>query len=306
MPELPEVETIVRRLDEVLPGRSVGAASVPRENVVRGPVARFVEAVEGSTVERVERRAKFIVIRLGGDRVWITHLRMSGKYRFVPAAGDAETEGRELGDGSARVATGDASAETALEPDPAEAKYVRAVFELDDGARLLYVDPRTLGEMEVLDGAAWREKEATLGPEPLAEDFTAEVLLERLSATRREVKIALLDQSVVAGLGNIYVCEALWRARVSPRRRGVNVGPTRAGRIHRAIVEVLSEAVGKQGTSLGATYLNWADDRGESGGFYAFLDVYGREGEPCRRCEAEIRRIVQAQRSTWYCPGCQR
>lgn len=299
MPELPEVETIVRRLDEVLPGRTVACADVARENIVRGPVDAFVAAVEGAAVQRVERRAKFIAIRLDGDRVWVTHLRMSGKYRFVPAPGDAARVQGEL-----PVEAG--SPETSLEPDPAEAGYVRAIFDLDDGGRLLYVDPRTLGQMEVLDGGAWREKAERLGPEPLDAAFTPAVLLDRLAATRRPVKVALLDQSVVAGLGNIYVCEALWRARTSPRRRGVNLGPKRAGRLHRAIVDVLSEAVGKQGTTLGATYLNWADAEGEAGGFREFLDVYGREGEPCRRCEAEIRRIVQAQRSTWYCPTCQR
>ncbi len=294
MPELPEVETIVRRLGEVLPGRTVSGVTIARENIVRGPVDAFVAAVEGATVERVERRAKFIATRLDGDRVWVTHLRMSGKYRFVPADGDRADPG------------GDPSPETSLEPDPAEAEYVRATFDLDDGARLLYVDPRTLGQMEVMGGAAWREKAGRLGPEPLAAGFTPAVLLDRLADTRRHVKVALLDQSVVAGLGNIYVCEALWRARTSPRRRGVNLGPKRAERLHRAIVDVLSEAVGKQGTTLGATYLNWADAEGEAGGFREFLDVYGREGEPCRRCGSEIRRIVQAQRSTWYCPTCQR
>lgn len=291
MPELPEVETIVRRLADVLPGRTVAAASVPRANVVKGSVPRFVEAIEGSTIEAVERRAKFIVVRLGGDRAWVTHLRMSGKYRFVPPEG-----GRAVAD----------APETSLDPDPAEAKYVRAVFDFEDGARLLYVDPRTLGEMEVLEAAAWRRKAAGLGPEPLDEAFTAGVLLERLSATRRATKVALLDQAVVAGLGNIYVCEALWRARTSPRRLGANLGPARAERLHRGIVDVLTEAIGKRGTTFGATYFDWADAEGEAGAFYDFLDVYDREGEPCRRCGAAIRRIVQAQRSTWYCPGCQR
>ncbi|MBW3660627.1 MAG: bifunctional DNA-formamidopyrimidine glycosylase/DNA-(apurinic or apyrimidinic site) lyase, partial [Gemmatimonadetes bacterium] len=240
----------------------------------------------------VRRRAKYIVIELDGGRVWVTHLRMSGKYRFVPPGGAARAVAE--------------SPETSLDPDPGEARYVRATFEFEDGGRLLYVDPRTLGQMEVAEASAWRERAAGLGPEPLDPDFTPEALLERLAATRRAVKVALLDQAVVAGLGNIYVNEALWRARVSPRRRGVNLGPMRAGRLHRAIVDVLEEAVGKRGTTLGATYLDWADAEGEAGGFYDFLDAYGREGGACRRCGTPIRRIVQAQRSTWYCPGCQR
>lgn len=276
MPELPEVETLVRRLREVLPGRCVERAEVRRANVVRGPVEAFVGEVEGSLVERVERRGKYLVFGLGGDRVWWSHLRMSGKWRVDP-------------DGTA--------------PLP---EYARAVFELDDGARLVFQDVRTLGEMEVVSAERWAERSDALGPEPLEEAFTADVLLARLKRSRRVVKELLLDQSVVAGLGNIYVVEALWRARVSPRRRGINIGPRRARRLHRAIVDVLTEAVGQAGTSLGGTYLNWADDEGERGRFRAFLSVYGREGEPCSRCGAEIRRVVQAQRSSWYCPDCQR
>lgn len=276
MPELPEVETLVRRLREVLPGRRVELAEVRRENVVRGSAAAFADEVEGRRVESVERRGKYLVFRLDGDRVWWSHLRMSGKWRFDP-------------DGAA--------------PLP---EYARVVFELDDGARLVFQDVRTLGEMEVVSAERWADRSDALGPEPLEEAFTAEALLARLERSRRAVKELLLDQSVVAGLGNIYVVEALWRARVSPRRRGINVGPERGRRLHRAIVDVLSEAVGQAGTSLGGTYLNWADDEGGRGRFRAFLSAYGREGEPCPRCGTPIRRFVQAQRSTWYCPTCQR
>ncbi|MDX1623857.1 MAG: bifunctional DNA-formamidopyrimidine glycosylase/DNA-(apurinic or apyrimidinic site) lyase [Gemmatimonadota bacterium] len=276
MPELPEVETTVRHLRDRLVGRSVVRAEVARSNVVRGSVRRFVDAVEGSTVVGVERRGKFIRIDLDDDRVWVCHLRMSGKFRFVPSsAGRGE-------------------------------RYVRAVFHLDDGGRLLYVDPRTLGEMEVVDPEAWASRASSLGPEPLDPDFTPALLRERLERTRRPVKRALLDQSVVAGLGNIYVSEALWRARISPRRRGANLGARRAERLRDAIVSVLQEALEGGGTSLGATWLNFADAEGTRGRFSEFLDVYGREGEACPRCGEDIRRIVQGQRATWYCPTCQR
>lgn len=294
MPELPEVETIVRRLDEAVPGRRVERAEILRANVVRGTPRGFARAIEGRTVESVRRRAKFIAAQLDDGRVWVTHLRMSGRYLVQP---EGRWNGRspERARGSGRVS------------DAAELPaYTRAVFTLDDGTRLLYIDARTLGGMELLSADEWEARSAALGPEPLDPDFTPEVLEARLATSRQPLKPFLLDQTRVAGIGNIYAVEALWRARVSPRRRARNVGPVRAERLHRAIVQVLEEALGRSGTSLGATYLDYADGDGEPGTFYELLNVYDREGLPCRRCGTAIRRIVQAQRSTYYCPECQR
>lgn len=283
MPELPEVETIVRRLAPRLRGRVVVRAEIRRPNVVRGPAKRLERAVRGARIEAVERRGKFLLFRLADGRVWWSHLRMTGKWRLEKPRG--AREGGVAG------------------PDE---PYVRAVFELDDGRRLSFVDVRTLGEMQVVSAQEWSRRAEQMGPEPLDPAFTPENLKERLAASRRSVKEFLLDQSKVAGLGNIYVVEALWRARVSPRRVARNVGGERAARLHRAIVDVLGEAIGKAGTSLGETYLNYADSEGDRGAFQDFLAVYGREGEPCRRCGTRIRRIVQGQRSTFYCPRCQR
>lgn len=280
MPELPEVETIVRRLAPRLRGRTVVRAEVRRPNVVRPTPGRFKRAVTGATIDSVERRGKFLVFRLADGRVWWSHLRMTGKWRL-----EKPQRGRE---GSA------------------EGPYVRAVFELDDGQRLSFDDVRTLGEMEVVPLAEWKRRDAAMGPEPLGPAFKPEDLRERLAASRRSVKELLLDQTKVAGLGNIYVSEALWRARISPRRIARNVGPVRARRLHRAIVEVLQEAVRKAGTTLGESWMNYADSEGVPGAFQEFLNVYDREGEPCRRCRNPIRRIVQGQRSTFYCPRCQR
>jgi formamidopyrimidine-DNA glycosylase len=275
----------------------VARARVLNGTVVRGPVQRFTRAVEGARVESVERRAKFIVLRLADGRVWLSHLRMSGKWLVEKSAGRVRERAPrpERGASGARF-----PAEHAL---PA---YTRAAFDLDDGGRILYVDPRMLGKMEVLTARAWQTQEAALGPEPLEAGFTPEELTARLDRSGRSVKEFLLDQTKVAGLGNIYVAEALWRAGVSPRRRARNVGPVRARRLHRGIVDVLTEAIGRSGTSFGATYLDYVDSEGETGDFYDFLAVYDREGEPCPRCGAEIRRIVQGQRSTYYCPRCQR
>jgi formamidopyrimidine-DNA glycosylase len=290
VPELPEVETIVRRLARRLPGRTVVRADVRRANVVRGSPRRFERAVTGATIESVSRRAKFLVFRLADGRVWWSHLRMSGHWRVErPRRGS-----RPRGSGRA---VRDVSPD-----DP----YVRAVFDLDDGSRLAFVDVRTLGEMEVVSAREWERRAADMGPEPLEPSFTPEVLAARLAESRRAVKEFLLDQTRVAGIGNIYAVEALWRARVSPRRRARNLGPVRARRLHRAIVEVLTEAVGKAGTTLGETALDYVDSEGVPGEFAESLAVYDREGEPCFRCGTLIRRIVQGQRSTYYCPTCQR
>jgi formamidopyrimidine-DNA glycosylase len=183
---------------------------------------------------------------------------------------------------------------------------VRAVFDLDDGSRLSYVDVRTLGEMQVLSAREWVRREAAMGVEPLDRSFTSELLVGLLAGSRRPIKEFLLDQSKVSGVGNIYASEALWRARISPRRRARNVGPVRARRLHRAIVDVLSEAIRKAGTTLGETSQDYVDSEGVPGGFQEFLAVYDREGEPCRHCGTAIRRIVQGQRSTYYCRRCQR
>jgi formamidopyrimidine-DNA glycosylase len=280
VPELPEVETIVRRLRPRLRGRTVVGADVRRANAVRGAPRRFERAVTGATIESVERRGKFLVFRLADGRVWWSHLRMSGHWRI-------ERPRRRR----------------ATAPDDA---YARAVFDLDDGSRLVFVDVRTLGEMEIVSARTWARREAAMGVEPLGPAFTAEALAERLAASRRPVKEFLLDQTKVAGIGNIYAVEALWRARISPRRRARHVGPVRARRLHAAIVEVLREAVGKAGTTLGETALDYVDSEGAPGGFAEFLAVYDREGEPCFRCRTPVRRIVQGQRSTYYCPTCQR
>lgn len=277
LPELPEVETIVGQLNEALPGRRIASVEVMRPNVVRGRPVTFARRLTGRWVDAVQRRAKFIVAELDDGRKWLTHLRMSGRYE---------------------ISYGGSSASP-----PA---YARVALRLEGGVCLWYVDVRTLGLLEIVSAAEWQRRDEHLGPEPLDPSFTPEVLQTRLGLTRQPIKTFLLDQHRIAGLGNIYAAEALWRAGVSPRRRARNVGPARARRLHRAIVDVLSEAVAGHGTSLGATYLNFADPDGDRGAFYDALAVYDREGQPCRRCGAEIRRIIQAQRSTYYCPTCQR
>lgn len=277
MPELPEVETIVRQLGEVVPGRRIASVEVLRSNVVRGRPATFVKRLTGRRIVAVRRRAKFIVADLDDNRKWLTHLRMSGRYEIVEGSASASP--------------------------PA---YTRVALRLERGVRLWYIDVRTLGLMEVVGAREWERRDAHLGPEPLDPAFTPAVLQSALDRSRQPIKTFLLDQHRIAGLGNIYAAESLWRAGVSPRRRACNVGLLRSQRLHQAIVGVLSEAVAGHGTSLGATYLNFAGADGDRGAFYDALAVYDREGRPCRRCGTAVRRIVQAQRSTYYCPTCQR
>lgn len=299
MPELPEVETIVRRLRPRLRGRTVVRAEVRRPNAVRGTPRRFERAVTGATIESVERRGKFLVFHLTDGRVWWSHLRMTGQWRVARPRRPPIDRGQGR---AGRVREAARARGISSLDDP----YVRAVFELDDGSVLSFLDVRTLGEMEVVSGREWARREAVMGLEPLGRGFTPEALAERLAGSRRQVKEFLLDQTKVAGLGNIYAVEALWRAGISPRRRARSVGPARAWRLHRAIVEVLRQAVEKAGTSLGETSQDYVDTEGVPGSFQEYLDVYDREGEPCRRCGTPIRRIVQGQRSTYYCPVCQR
>jgi formamidopyrimidine-DNA glycosylase len=296
MPELPEVETIVRRLARRLPGRTVVRARVRRPNVVRGSPRKLERALEGATIESVARRGKFLVFRLADGRVWWSHLRMTGQWRVDRPRASRLARRSEGGRGGVIRETARAD----------EGPYVRAVFDLDDGSRLSYVDVRTLGEMQVLSAREWVRREAAMGVEPLDRSFTSELLVGLLAGSRRPIKEFLLDQSKVSGVGNIYASEALWRARISPRRRARNVGPVRARRLHRAIVDVLSEAIRKAGTTLGETSQDYVDSEGVPGGFQEFLAVYDREGEPCRHCGTAIRRIVQGQRSTYYCRRCQR
>ena len=299
MPELPEVETIVRRLQPRLRGRTVVRAKIRRANAVRGTPRRFERAVTGATIDSVERRGKFLVFRLADGRVWWSHLRMSGHWRV-------ERPGRRRARSQSPRPTDRVRDSAAALPVTADDPYARAVFLLDDGSTLVFVDVRTLGEMQIVSGREWSRREASMGIEPLDSAFTAEALAERLAASRRPVKEFLLDQTKVAGIGNIYAVEALWRARVSPRRRARNLGRARAKRLHAAIVGVLEEAVENAGTTLGETALDYVDSEGATGAFQELLAVYGREGEPCVRCATPIRRIVQGQRSTYFCPTCQR
>lgn len=279
MPELPEVETVRRGLERRILKQRFALVETRRGDL-RWPLpAGFATALQGRRIERLRRRGKYILIDLDagphgdGGRVMLLHLGMSG--RVVIGGEEAEMPQHE-----------------------------HVVFTMADGLRIRFRDHRRFGAMDLFAPAeeAVHWLLSGLGPEPLDAAFTAAVLRDRLAGRRTPLKAALLDQKVVAGLGNIYVSEALFRAGLSPRRSAHTVGPGRAGRLIPAIRDVLQEAIAAGGSSL----RDYVDASGELGYFQTRFRVYDRAGQPCPRCSAPVRRIVQSARSSFYCPACQK
>ena len=273
MPELPEVETVRRRLAPVLVGATITSAEIVDPRLTR-PVDPLLvaEALVGERIAAVERRGKYLLWRLESGRTLVVHLRMTGSLRHAAGGGL---------------------------PDDA---YRRATLVLDTGADVGYRDVRRFGTWELLDPDHLRPYLATrVGPEPLAPSFTAARLGSILAGRRASIKSVLLDQRRVAGVGNIYADEALWRARIHPRRPAGALGPAEVARLHRAVRVVLRRGIELQGSTL----RDYATPDGDEGGMQNEFHVYGRLGEPCDRCGRPIDRIVVAGRGTWLCPRCQ-
>jgi formamidopyrimidine-DNA glycosylase len=273
MPELPEVETVRRRLEPVLTGRRFDDVEIADSRLVRPyePAAVAAE-LEGERVASVERRGKYLIVRFESDRVLLIHLRMTGSLRH-------STNG--------------------LEDDP----HRRALVRLDDGSDLAYRDVRRFGTWQLLEpGELEPYLDKRLGVEPLGRTFNASRLAERLAGRRAPIKAALLDQRTVAGLGNIYVDEALWRAEIHPLRLAGTLDDDEIARLTRAVKAALKAGVARQGASL----RDYSTPDGGRGRMQDRFRVYGREGEPCPRCGTPIDKIRTAGRGTWYCPTCQR
>ncbi|RBI84609.1 DNA-formamidopyrimidine glycosylase [Rhodosalinus halophilus] len=283
MPELPEVETVRRGLAPVMEGRRILSAEVRRPDL-RWPLPeRMAERLTGARVERLGRRSKYILAELDTGETWLMHLGMSGRMLV---------SGRILGD--------------FVHAHPAPSAHDHVLVEMEGGARITFNDPRRFGAMDLMPTAEVERHKllAGLGPEPLGNAFSEDYLVARLRGRRMPMKAALLDQKVVAGLGNIYVCEALFRAGISPVRRAHRVASRRLAGLVPAIRAVLDDAIAAGGSSL----RDYRQADGELGYFQHAFDVYGRAGAPCRRagCEGTVRRIVQSGRSSFYCPACQR
>jgi formamidopyrimidine-DNA glycosylase len=267
MPELPEVETIRSQLAPRLEGRTLVRVEILDPRLTR-PIDLFevAEELEGDSVRSVERRGKYLVLRLDSGLALLVHLRMTGSFGFEPTT------------------------------------HERAVLELDDGTRMVYRDVRRFGTWLVVEDA---ELEPYLagknGPEPLGPRFTAEWLGSRLAVRRAPVKAVLLDQRVVAGLGNIYADEALWRARVSPLLPGHDLDVDEIRRLQRAIRAALRAGIERQGSTLS----EYRTPEGGRGAMQEEFRVYGRDGLPCRRCGTTITKTRVGGRGTWYCARCQ-
>ncbi len=277
MPELPEVETVARGLAPHLEGVRIKSVALRRKDL-RIPFPRgFAKTLEGTRVAQVGRRAKYMLWHLENDTVVIVHLGMSGKFTILEKS----------------------------DQSPADGKHDHVVITTEKGTRLVYTDHRRFGLMTLVKAGDLETHPyfAQMGPEPLGNEFNAPDLSARLKAKKAPIKAALLDQRVVAGLGNIYVCEALWRSCISPKRLGSSVAGKRAERLVPAVKDIIAEAI----EAGGSTLRDFAHADGELGYFQHRFDVYGREGEPCSRDDGgTIHRLVQSGRSTFYCPKCQR
>ncbi len=283
MPELPEVETVMRGLAPVMQGAVIARADVNRPDL-RWPFPdRMAERLTGQRVAQLRRRSKYILADLDSGESLLIHLGMSGRMLI---------SGDPLGN--------------FVHDHPSPEKHDHVVFHMANGARITFNDPRRFGAMDLLDTArAERHKLlAILGPEPLGNDFHEDMLIAAFQGRNTPVKSALLDQRIVAGLGNIYVCEALYRAGIHPARKAGRISAARIATLVPIIRQVLTEAIEAGGSSL----RDFRQADGELGYFQHSLDVYGREGEPCRTatCGAPIKRIVQSGRSSFFCGACQR
>jgi formamidopyrimidine-DNA glycosylase len=268
MPELPEVETIRAQLSPRLEGRTLARVEILDPRLTRPhDLFEVAEELEGDRVLAVERRGKYLLLRLESGFALLVHLRMTGGFHWQPVT------------------------------------HERAVLELDDGTRLVYRDVRRFGTWLVLEEAELEPYLATKnGPEPLGPRFTARWLGAQLARRKAPLKAVLLDQRVVAGLGNIYADEALWRARVNPFRPANEITGEEVSRIVRAVRAALRTGVERQGSTL----RDYAAPDGASGSMQEEFRVYGRDGEPCPRCRTTITKTRVGGRGTWYCSSCQR
>ncbi len=270
MPELPEAETIARGLDERVRGAKIRRVDVRSpKNVVAPGGLDFSRSLAGERIEYVTRRGKYVVLVLASGRLLVVGLRMTGRILVG-------SPGKHLPAGT------------------------HVVIELSGERALTFADVRTFGRMRLVErGEAW---DRMLGVEPLDEGFTVEAFTAMLAGRKTPVKVLLLDQHRIAGIGNIYACEALWRAGIRPSRPSASLSKAAARKLHDAIVEVLRQAVTLRGSSID----DYVDANGLQGKFQDALSVYGREGAACPRCGKSIVRTVLGQRGTWWCRTCQK
>ena len=274
MPELPEVETVKRTLTPLVNGKKIIRLEAPRPEILAHPAAaEFAKRVEGATLQELARRGKYLLLPLDNGATIIVHLRMTGRLLYN-------------------------AADYPLQP------HTHIIFHLEDGNQLRFSDTRRFGRIWLKEA----DEEDTfsgiskLGPEPFGAPFGSEWLADKLGKRKINIKQGLLDQSVVAGLGNIYVDEVLYVAQIDPRRLTNQVSKQEWQRVAEAIPRILEQAIANNGT----TFRDYVDGTGQKGSYMPFLEAYGRKGQPCRRCATPIEQIRLAGRSTCYCSKCQK
>lgn len=287
MPELPEVETVCRQLDPELAGRRIVSLEVLDARWCRpAPPEELERAVAGTAIRGLGRRGKYLLLALEGERTLVMHLRMTGNLVLVEGEEKLDPSlGRRLYEGERSVSE----------------RHLRARFRLGDGREVWFTDPRRFGEAFLIEDARLAERFAKLGVEPLSAEFTVEILGEMASGRTAPLKSFLLDQSGIAGVGNIYADEALFRARLHPLSPAGSMKAEHLEALRDAVVAALEAGIDGGGASID----DYRDGRGEKGTMQDEFLVHTRESEDCPRCGTPIVRIVVSGRSTYYCPGCQ-
>lgn len=277
MPELPEVETYVRALEPLLLGKTILMAEVRWPRTIAAPgAARFTDLVRGRRFSSFDRRGKYMLLGLDSGETLVVHLRMTGELRLLsPTQPDA-----------------------GVAPTPID-KHTHVLFDLDTNEQLRYRDTRKFGRIWLVEDSA--TVVGNLGPEPLDADFVPQTLAQSLAGRKASIKALLLNQTVLAGVGNIYADEALFHAGIDPRRAGGSLALEETKRLHLALRDVLLAGIEAQGSSV----QNYAPPTGARGGFQEQFQVFRRSGEPCFTCGTPVSRTVLSQRSTHFCPACQ-
>ena len=278
MPELPEVETVVRQLAESLPGHRIRDVEVIHADLLHEPPESFRRTLLESTIDSVNRRGKNIILALPPPSLLVVNLGITGQLLFTPPpSGSQASSGEE------------------------KPSHLALIFRLEPRGILLYADTRRFGSLRRYSLAEWERESARLGPEPLDLELTPEGLHQRMARSRSPIRSWLLDQTRIAGIGNIYASEALFRARIHPKRPAQSLGSRESASLLKAVRDVLSDAIRARGTTL----RDYRTASGDRGGFGPSLQAYGKEGVPCPRCNTPIERIVFANRSAFFCPFCQ-
>ena len=309
MPELPEVEHTARQLRSAIVGATIHEVLVFWERTIGHPdLPDFLAEIADRSILDVRRRGKFLIIDLSGELIITIHRRMTGNLLLLPPGWEIDTSLKTTdpitwnikGPLIHKRSTGDA--ESTINGNPSDLLYCRVCFNLSDGQRVLFTDPRKFGRIELWPSEREQEALKGLGPEPLSGDFTVEILAKSLSGRKGPIKQVLLNQEVIAGLGNIYADEALYHASIHPLRRANLLTFPEIKLLHEGIVSVLMLGIEHGGTS----FSEYRDLWGEAGDNYNHVQVYHQQGKPCMRCGTLIERIVVGQRSTHFCPTCQK